>query len=106
MNVGDPHYDPLFPFGFGLKSESVRDLVTRSTSTAEFLLVPPFSVSLAVGLVSFCDAVLLLSAFPSMPVGGVVALQLLLLFRLPFLPDIVLFEGSLDLRMVVLKHRR
>ncbi|CAI8590402.1 unnamed protein product [Vicia faba] len=37
MNVGDPHYDPLFPFGFGLTSESVRDLVTRSTSTAEFV---------------------------------------------------------------------
>jgi len=29
MNVGDPHYDPLFPYGFGLTSESVRDLVTR-----------------------------------------------------------------------------
>lgn len=37
MNVGDPHYDPLFPYGFGLTSESVRDLVTRSTSTAEFV---------------------------------------------------------------------
>jgi len=21
MNVGDPHYDPLFPFGFGLATE-------------------------------------------------------------------------------------
>lgn len=29
MNVGDPHYDPLFPFGFGLKSESVQELVAR-----------------------------------------------------------------------------
>lgn len=37
MNVGDPHYDPLFPYGFGLTSESVRDLVTRSTSAAEFV---------------------------------------------------------------------
>ncbi|KAB1225468.1 Beta-glucosidase BoGH3B [Morella rubra] len=31
MNVGDSHYDPLFPFGFGLTTESVKDL-TRSTS--------------------------------------------------------------------------
>ena len=29
MNVGDPHYDPLFPFGFGLTTESVKDLATR-----------------------------------------------------------------------------
>ncbi|KAJ7949475.1 Beta-glucosidase [Quillaja saponaria] len=34
MNVGDPHYDPLFPFGFGLATESVTDLVARSTSAA------------------------------------------------------------------------
>ncbi|XLT54670.1 hypothetical protein HN873_047274 [Arachis hypogaea] len=33
MNVGDPHYDPLFPFGFGLTTESVKDLVARSTSS-------------------------------------------------------------------------
>lgn len=31
MNVGDPHYDPLFPMGFGLKTESI---VTRSISAA------------------------------------------------------------------------
>ncbi|QHN86848.1 Beta-glucosidase BoGH3B [Arachis hypogaea] len=24
MNVGDPHYDPLFPFGFGLSTESIK----------------------------------------------------------------------------------
>lgn len=29
MNIGDPHYDPLFPFGFGLETESVKELVTR-----------------------------------------------------------------------------
>lgn len=29
MNFGDPHYDPLFPFGFGLTTESVKDLVAR-----------------------------------------------------------------------------
>ncbi|XP_022150697.1 uncharacterized protein LOC111018764 isoform X2 [Momordica charantia] len=33
MNVGDPHYDPLFPFGFGLGTDSVKDLVARSTSS-------------------------------------------------------------------------
>ncbi|XP_044461925.1 lysosomal beta glucosidase-like isoform X3 [Mangifera indica] len=32
MNVGDPHYDPLYPFDFGLKTESVPSLVARSTS--------------------------------------------------------------------------
>ncbi|ESR58910.1 hypothetical protein CICLE_v10014537mg [Citrus x clementina] len=32
MNVGDPHYDPLFPFDFGLKTESVPSIVARSTS--------------------------------------------------------------------------
>ncbi|KAK8712989.1 hypothetical protein V6N13_148217 [Hibiscus sabdariffa] len=26
MNVGDPHYDPLFPFGFGLTTEPNRSL--------------------------------------------------------------------------------
>lgn len=29
MNVGDSHYDPLFPFDFGLKTESVPGLVAR-----------------------------------------------------------------------------
>ncbi|KAB2627189.1 lysosomal beta glucosidase-like [Pyrus ussuriensis x Pyrus communis] len=29
MNVGDSHYDPLFPSGFGLETESVKELVTR-----------------------------------------------------------------------------
>lgn len=24
MNVGDPHYDPLFPFGFGLTTNPVK----------------------------------------------------------------------------------
>lgn len=32
MNYGDPNYDPLFPLGFGLKTESVKELVARSTS--------------------------------------------------------------------------
>ncbi|EXB97679.1 Lysosomal beta glucosidase [Morus notabilis] len=32
MNYGDPHYDPLFTLGFGLKTESVTELVARSTS--------------------------------------------------------------------------
>ncbi|XP_022764671.1 uncharacterized protein LOC111309915 [Durio zibethinus] len=34
MNVGDSHYDPLFPFGFGLKTDSVASIVSRSTSPA------------------------------------------------------------------------
>ncbi|KAI4332820.1 hypothetical protein L6164_017697 [Bauhinia variegata] len=34
MNYGDPHYDPLFPLGFGLSTESVKELVARSTSAA------------------------------------------------------------------------
>lgn len=29
MNIGDPHYDPLFPFGFGLKTESIPTIVSR-----------------------------------------------------------------------------
>lgn len=29
MNVGDAHYDPLFPFDFGLKTESVPSIVAR-----------------------------------------------------------------------------
>lgn len=29
MNVGDSHYDPLFPFGYGLTTESVKELVSR-----------------------------------------------------------------------------
>lgn len=30
MNIGDSHYDPLFPFGFGLTTESVKDLTRYS----------------------------------------------------------------------------
>lgn len=29
MNVGDSNYDPLFPFGFGLTTESIRSIVER-----------------------------------------------------------------------------
>ncbi|XP_019199421.1 PREDICTED: uncharacterized protein LOC109193075 [Ipomoea nil] len=28
MNVGDPHYDPLFPFGFGVTTEAVKGEVS------------------------------------------------------------------------------
>ncbi|XP_021296287.1 uncharacterized protein LOC110425675 [Herrania umbratica] len=34
MTVGDSHYDPLFPLGFGLKTDSVASIVSRSTSAA------------------------------------------------------------------------
>ncbi|RRT37130.1 hypothetical protein B296_00049700 [Ensete ventricosum] len=29
MNVGDPHYDPLFPYGFGLTTKPARELSSR-----------------------------------------------------------------------------
>ncbi|KAM7264595.1 hypothetical protein ACFE04_002278 [Oxalis oulophora] len=32
MNVGDSNYDPLFPFGYGIKTESIATTVARSTS--------------------------------------------------------------------------
>ncbi|KAF3961667.1 hypothetical protein CMV_013739 [Castanea mollissima] len=32
LRAKDSHYDPLFPFGFGVTTESVKDLVSRSTS--------------------------------------------------------------------------
>ncbi|KAK4593547.1 hypothetical protein RGQ29_017597 [Quercus rubra] len=32
MNFQDSHYDPLFPFGFGVTTESVKELVSWSTS--------------------------------------------------------------------------
>ncbi|XP_010558244.1 PREDICTED: uncharacterized protein LOC104826957 [Tarenaya hassleriana] len=32
MSYGDSHYDPLFPYGFGLETESVSSIVARSTS--------------------------------------------------------------------------
>ncbi|KAJ4843981.1 hypothetical protein Tsubulata_043390 [Turnera subulata] len=34
MNVGDAHYDPLFPFDFGLTTKSGLSIVGRSTSAA------------------------------------------------------------------------
>lgn len=30
MNVGDPHYDPLFPFGFGLTTNKISLSVNKS----------------------------------------------------------------------------
>ncbi|KAL6130235.1 hypothetical protein ACLB2K_068616 [Fragaria x ananassa] len=47
MNIGDPHYDPLFPFGFGLETESVKELVTRSTSADVFRRPWTFLVAVA-----------------------------------------------------------
>ncbi|QCD77359.1 uncharacterized protein LOC114188662 [Vigna unguiculata] len=46
MNVGDPHYDPLYPFGFGLTTESVKDLVARSTSAATGVRASIFTIML------------------------------------------------------------
>nr|XP_011470452.1 PREDICTED: lysosomal beta glucosidase-like [Fragaria vesca subsp. vesca] len=47
MKIGDPHYDPLFPFGFGLETESVKELVTRSTSADVFRRPWTFLVAVA-----------------------------------------------------------
>lgn len=51
MNVGDSHYDPLFPFGFGLKTDSVASIVSRSTSAAAsgrpYLLILIITISLS-----------------------------------------------------------
>ncbi|XP_015571900.1 beta-glucosidase BoGH3B isoform X2 [Ricinus communis] len=33
MNIGDSHYDPLFPFDFGIRTKSAPGVVARSTST-------------------------------------------------------------------------
>ncbi|XP_062091655.1 uncharacterized protein LOC133797682 [Humulus lupulus] len=56
MNYGDPHYDPLFPLGFGLKTESVKELVARSTSS-EGVVGRPFALlivaSVFISLFSF-----------------------------------------------------
>ncbi|KAE8699213.1 hypothetical protein F3Y22_tig00110584pilonHSYRG00264 [Hibiscus syriacus] len=38
MNVGDPHYDPLFPFGFGLTTEPTKRLYIENP----FLRFSPF----------------------------------------------------------------
>ncbi|KAK9283302.1 hypothetical protein L1049_011540 [Liquidambar formosana] len=52
MNVGDSHYDPLFPFGYGITTESVPSLVSRSTSAGvdgrPYILI--FMVSLFISL--------------------------------------------------------
>ncbi|KAJ8900090.1 hypothetical protein K2173_024206 [Erythroxylum novogranatense] len=34
MNVGDAHYDPLFPFDFGLETKPASGIVARTTSAA------------------------------------------------------------------------
>ncbi|PON66849.1 Glycoside hydrolase [Parasponia andersonii] len=49
MNHGDPHYDPLFPLGFGLKTESVKELVARSTSAG--VVGRPFALLMTASLI-------------------------------------------------------
>ncbi|KAE9591585.1 putative glucan 1,3-beta-glucosidase [Lupinus albus] len=46
MNVDDPHYDPLYPFDFGLTTESVKDLVEKSTSAALGVTACVFTITL------------------------------------------------------------
>ncbi|MFS7954082.1 putative glucan 1,3-beta-glucosidase [Helianthus anomalus] len=45
MNVGDPHYDPLFPYGFGLTTKAV---IERSTSGG--MVKRPFVLGVLVSL--------------------------------------------------------
>lgn len=45
MNIGDPHYDPLFPFGFGLTTKSV---IERSISAS--ITRSPFIVGILVSM--------------------------------------------------------
>ncbi|KAL5568707.1 hypothetical protein UlMin_025282, partial [Ulmus minor] len=53
MNYGDPHYDPLFPLGFGLKTESLKELVARSTSAG--VVGRPYVLVIMVSLlISLC----------------------------------------------------
>ncbi|XP_059312302.1 uncharacterized protein LOC132063662 isoform X1 [Lycium ferocissimum] len=47
MNVGDPHYDPLFPFGFGLTAS--KSTVTRSVSAGA--TGRPFVLGIMVSLI-------------------------------------------------------
>ncbi|GMI90421.1 hypothetical protein like AT5G04885 [Hibiscus trionum] len=41
MNVGDSHYDPLFPFGFGLKTDSSTSIVSSYRSTSSVASIRP-----------------------------------------------------------------
>ncbi|GMG99509.1 hypothetical protein Nepgr_001349 [Nepenthes gracilis] len=50
MNVGDSHYDPLFPFGFGLTMESKA--VTRSASAA--VHTRPYILTLIISIFIYC----------------------------------------------------
>ncbi|XP_023759334.2 uncharacterized protein LOC111907753 isoform X2 [Lactuca sativa] len=50
MNIGDPHYDPLFPFGFGLTTKSVID---RSISGGA-IGTPSVVVVLGLVVIGFC----------------------------------------------------
>lgn len=53
MNVGDPHYDPLFPFDFGLKTKSAPDILRRSTSAG--IIGKPYALFLMVSVIfSLC----------------------------------------------------
>ncbi|KAL4599337.1 hypothetical protein ACB092_11G119700 [Castanea dentata] len=50
MNFQDSHYDPLFPFGFGVTTESVKDLVSRSTSAG--IHEKPSTLTIVVSVIS------------------------------------------------------
>ncbi|KAI3758663.1 hypothetical protein L6452_06233 [Arctium lappa] len=51
MNIGDPHYDPLFPFGFGLTTKSVmKRSISGGMTRRPFLLGILVSVFIGVSL--------------------------------------------------------
>ncbi|KAK8691772.1 hypothetical protein V6N13_075270 [Hibiscus sabdariffa] len=53
MNVGDSHYDPLFPFGFGLKTDSGTSIVSRSTSSSVASIKPCWFILMITITLSF-----------------------------------------------------
>ncbi|KAJ6323213.1 hypothetical protein OIU77_012947 [Salix suchowensis] len=54
MNVGDRHYDPLFPYNFGLKTNSAPDIVGRSTSSG--IIGRPYAFVLMISVIfSLCS---------------------------------------------------
>ncbi|KAJ0873693.1 putative glucan 1,3-beta-glucosidase [Helianthus annuus] len=51
MNIGDPHYDPLFPFGFGLTTKSMTERsISGGIATRPFVLAILVSVFISLSL--------------------------------------------------------
>ncbi|KVH83924.1 Glycoside hydrolase family 3 [Cynara cardunculus var. scolymus] len=59
MNIGDPHYDPLFPFGFGLSTKSVMQRsISGGMTRRPFLLGILVSMFIGLSLSHRCLTVL------------------------------------------------